>query len=221
MKDTRYARKQQQELQELQGQHSQESRTSASNYAATIRKRDDTLATQVARREVLRVAQLHVIETARANERTSSGIARVGTPSSTSRLEEWVNGVIGTPVSPLPTLPVPPDGVPEGIQRAMRQLEQARTLGANVARHSPNSSRLNIQQPVIDVSDTQKSATPSRKRRRQRHESTEPTTPSIRRLPLAERDLNADKILTFTPISKRGRIRKATPKGLENFCIDI
>ena len=90
-----------------------------------------------------------------------------------------------------------------------------------MARHSPDSSQLNVQQPVVDVSDTQKSATPSRKRQRQRRESTEPTTPLIRRLPLAERDLNADKMLTFTPVLKRGRIRHATPKGKENFRIDI
>ena len=122
---------------------------------------------------------------------------------------------------PLPTLPVPPDGVSEGIQHAMRQLEQARILGASVARHSPDSSRLNFQQSVVDVSDMQKSATPSRKRQRQRRESTEPTTPLTRRLPLAERDLNADKMLTFTPVSKRGRIKYATPKGKKNCRIDI
>jgi len=58
---------------------------------------------------------LRVIETARANERTLSDIARVGILPSTSRLEEWVNGVISTLVLLLLTVPVPPNGVPEGI----------------------------------------------------------------------------------------------------------
>jgi len=58
---------------------------------------------------------LRVIKTARANKRTSLDIARVGILPSTSRLEEWVNGVIGTPVLPLLTVPVPPDSVLEGI----------------------------------------------------------------------------------------------------------
>ena len=58
---------------------------------------------------------MRVIETARANKRTSLDIARVGTPPLTLRLEEWVNGVISTLVLLLPTLPIPPKGVPEGI----------------------------------------------------------------------------------------------------------
>ena len=49
----------------------------------------------------------------------------------------------------------------------------------------------------------------------------EPTTPLIYRLLLVERDLNTDKILTFIPVSKRGRIRYITLKGKENFYINI
>ena len=64
---------------------------------------------------MLRAAQLRAIKTARANKRTSSDIARVGTLPLTLQLEEWVNRVISTPVSLLLTLPILPDGVPEGI----------------------------------------------------------------------------------------------------------
>ena len=67
----------------------------------------------------------------------------------------------------------------------------------------------------------QKSVTPSQKRQRQGHKSTKPTTPLICQLLLVERDLNVDKMLTFIPILKRGRIRYITPKGKENFCINI
>ena len=49
----------------------------------------------------------------------------------------------------------------------------------------------------------------------------EPTTPLICQLLLAEKDLNVDKILTFTPILKRGCKRYTTPKDKENFCINI
>ena len=63
---------------------------------------------------------MRVIKTARANEYTLSDIARVGTPPLILWLGEWVNKVIGTPILLLPTLPVPPDGVLENIQCAMR-----------------------------------------------------------------------------------------------------
>jgi len=72
---------------------------------------------------VLRAAQLYVIETARANKHTLLDIARVSTPPLTSQLEEWVNRVIGILVLLLLTVPVPPNGVPEGIQRAIKQLK--------------------------------------------------------------------------------------------------
>ena len=58
---------------------------------------------------------MHAIKTARANKRTLSDIVRVGTPPLTSQLEEWVNGVISTLVLLLLTVPIPPNGVPEGI----------------------------------------------------------------------------------------------------------
>ena len=161
MKDARDIRKQQQ-LQELQDQQNRASNTSVSNYTTTIRKRDNTLATQVAKREALRAAQMRAIKTAGANKSTSSGRARDGIPPLTSQLGEWVNTVIATPASLLllPISPVP-DGVLEDIQRAIRYLEEARILGADVIRYSPNSSQLDIQQPVINILDTQKSATPS------------------------------------------------------------
>ena len=59
------------------------------------------------------------------------------------------------------TLPVLPNGVLEDIQRAIRQLKQAYILRTNIARHNPNSSRLNVQQLVINILDIQKSVTPS------------------------------------------------------------
>jgi len=211
MMDARNAKKQQQ-LQELQGRHDRAPNISVSDYNAAIRKRDDTLAAQVARREALRAAQMRATETAGGNGCTLGG-------ARDSRLGEWVNSVIGTPVSPSLTLPVPPDGISEGIQRAIRQLEQARILGADIARHSPDSSQLDVQQPVVSVSDTQNNTTPSRKR--QRRDSTEPITPLTRQLPLAERDPDIGKILNFTPVSRRGRIRHATPKGKENFRVNI
>jgi len=40
-------------------------------------------------------------------------------------------------------------------------------------------------------------------------------------LPLAKKNLNVDKILTFTPVSKKGHKRYATPKGKKNFYINI
>ena len=98
---------------------------------------------------------------ARANKYISSDIARVNTLPPTSQLGEWVNKVIGILVSPLPTLPVPLNGVSEDIQYIIKQLEQAYILGTNVVRHSSDSSWLNVQQPVIDVLDIQKSVTPS------------------------------------------------------------
>ena len=52
---------------------------------------------------------------ARANEYILSDIIRVGTLPPTSWLRKWVNKVIGMPVLPLPTLPVPPDGILEDI----------------------------------------------------------------------------------------------------------
>ncbi len=69
--------------------------------------------------------------------------------------------------------------------------------------------------------DIQKSITLSQKRQRQGRKNTEPTTPLTCRLLLAKRDLNVDKMLTFIPISKRGRIRYITLKGKENFYINI
>ena len=58
---------------------------------------------------------MHIIETARANERTLLDIARVGILPLTLRLEEWVNGVISILILPLLTLPIPPNSVLEGI----------------------------------------------------------------------------------------------------------
>ena len=49
----------------------------------------------------------------------------------------------------------------------------------------------------------------------------EPITPLTHQLLLAEKDLNVDKILTFTPILKRGCKRYMTSKGKKNFCINI
>ena len=45
------------------------------------------------------------------------------------------------------------------------------------------------------------------------------TTLLTRQLLLAEKDLNADKILTFTPVLKRGRKKYITLKSKENFYI--
>ena len=85
-----------------------------------------------------------VIETAKANKYMSSDIAKVGTLLPTSWLREWVNRVIDTLILPLPTLPVPPDGVLKNIQYVIKQLEQACILKANVAKYSPDSSWLNV-----------------------------------------------------------------------------
>ena len=64
---------------------------------------------------MLRATQLRVIKTAGANEYISSDIARVSTPLSILWLGEWVNRVIGMPISLLLTLLVPLDGVLKDI----------------------------------------------------------------------------------------------------------
>ena len=109
----------------------------------------------------------------------------------------------------------------EDIQCAIRQLKQAYILRTNATKYSPDSSQLNVQQLVINVSDIQKSVTPSQKKQRQRCKSMELTTLLTCQLPLTEKDLNMDKILTFTPVLKRGCKRYTTPKGKKNFCINI
>jgi hypothetical protein len=52
---------------------------------------------------------------AKANKCILSGIARDGTPPSTSWLEKWDNSVISTLVLLLLTLPALPDGISKGV----------------------------------------------------------------------------------------------------------
>ena len=160
-----------------------------------------------------------MIETAKANEYMSSNIVRVGTPLSTLQLGEWVNKVISILILSSPTLFVPPNGALEDIQCAVKQLKQAYILGVNITRHSFDSSQLNIQQLVVNVLDMQKNVIFSQKRQRQRCESTKPITSLTHQLPLTEKDLNVDKILTFTPVSKKGCKRYVTPKGKRTFVL--
>ena len=67
----------------------------------------------------------------------------------------------------------------------------------------------------------QKNIILSQKRQRQRRENTEPITLLIYQLPLTKKDLNVDKILTFTLVLKKGHKKYTILKGKENFYINI
>jgi hypothetical protein len=66
--------------------------------------------------------------------------------------------------------------------------------------------------------DTQTIPTPTTPPTQRKRSIQTPETPPSKRRPLGERDVN--KRLSFAPVSKSGRARAATPKGLENFRIE-
>ena len=64
-----------------------------------------------------------IVEMAKVNKYTLLDTVKVNTLLSTLWLKEWVNKVIGIPVSPSPTLFVLLNGVLENIQCVIKQLE--------------------------------------------------------------------------------------------------
>ena len=200
---------------------------SVSQYNGINRARDDSLAMQVAKHNALKAHQQLTLQTERAsNQRQELDDASVpSTPTQSPRstaLADWVQERIRGSPGGTPSQSPPPE-MPDSIRRAATVLEQIRRHTSHTPTQS-TSRRISVEGEPSDsnlegsddrITSNVRSEGPVRRRR----EKTVSVTPSKRRAPLAEIESNVNKRLTFSPVSRSGRVRTATSKGSENFRI--
>jgi len=182
---------------------------SVSQYDGINRVRDDSLAMQVAKHNALKTHQQLQRERA-SNQRQESDDARVLlTPTQNPRstaLADWVQDRIwGSP-----------GGTPSALEQIRCHMSDTSTQsisGRISVEGEPSDS--NLESSVDGIASNVGLESPVGRRR----EKAVSATPSKRRAPLAEIEPNVKRPLTFSPVSRSGRVRTATSKGVENFRI--
>jgi hypothetical protein len=191
----------------------------ASEYTAIVRRRDDTLATQVARREAWKAA--------RATGRVVIADSQL---DSNPHDDDPQTGVQGDSVDLIPDSQAQ-DVIAETqlTCSGSSQVSPAPVIPLADAQNSPLSTMSSMAEQSADrassTAEQERSSAVSRSRGRKRRCSItlhdQVVTPSKRRTPLAEMDSNvcggSGMDLRFTPTSSSGRVRRMTEKGMENF----